>query len=379
MRKYLYFLSADAAHLQSRLDRLAKRGMELKSTEGLFTGEFEETKRSDLSYLVVPYGAQKNFPCTTDFSTYGWTLMGGFNGMAVFKSLPCMEPDAQGVLQKLGQDGCVHPDKHTLPILQGLLFLYAAVLFLLPVALPELAGQWYLTYFGLGLPVLRWIVVALLVVNLLSLRTYLSAWIHGVTPWLLAGASLLYLVTGQLDHRDQRVYLIVILLIIAAACALSFWRMCKRLGIGVASVCCVVLCLGLLFPTVDRIDITGNGLHNEVKNEPVISLNDLGNEANLTGTGYRTEGTFLVRKTTYWEVSEAGSVSSEVYQCLTGSLAEKVAADELSRGTWVENAEGWCGEGGETVLLRFGKTVAVVSCDRVIDEEMLALIWEQVF
>ena len=97
MRKFLYFLSPDAGHLQTRLERLANRGLELEDTEGLFSGTFRTTERQDLRYLVLPCGRARHFPRDDDFERYGWALAGGFNGMAIFKSIPCRDTDEAGL------------------------------------------------------------------------------------------------------------------------------------------------------------------------------------------------------------------------------------------------------------------------------------------
>ena len=355
MRKYLYFLSADAHYMQMRLDKLAGRGLELVSCEGLFTGEFEESKRTDLRYLVVPYGNQKYFPRTVDFSACGWTLMGGFNGMAIFKSLPCVEPDRDGVVEKFKADGCFHPDKHTIPLLQGFLFVLIAVLFLLSATIPALAEQWYLTWFGIGMPVMRTVALVLLVANLLSLRTYAAAWIHGLTPWVLFGACGLYLIVGQLDHRGETAYFAVLLLFIGAAFLVSLWRMCRGLGAAIAVVCALVLGLGLLFPTVE---VSATNLRGMAREAQAVTLADLGDDSTLSGSGFAWEGTVLVQKITYWEVTGEGNLTCEIYHCLTSALAEDAAQYEQSRSS----------ADGTRHILRYGKSVYVVKLDRVIDQ-----------
>lgn len=357
MRKYLYFMSADAVHLRQRLEHLAQRGLELTASDGLFTGEFAETQRNDLRYFVVPYGKRDNFPSNIDSIVYGWELVGGFNGMALYKSLPCVEADEGALLTKLKAEGSVHEDKHSVPLMQALLFLLAGLLFLLPVARPELGDQWYLSWFGVCLPVLRLITVGALVVNILTFRTYAAAWIHGMTPWVIFGALWLTLIISRLDDRGETVYFTMILLLLACAGVVSMWNMLRKAGFVAAGVCVLVLCLGLIFPTVNE---AGNNLRGMVKEEAIVTLSDVGDDSHLTGCGFETEGTVFVNKATYWEISEAENLICEHYQCLTWSLAQSVYARVRSAHS---------GDGAH--VLWKGKYVWVVKCSADVSSELL--------
>ena len=247
MRKFMYFLCADAAHLQNRLNKLGQKVLELVDTEGLFTGHFEETTRNDLSYLVIPYGKKEHYPHNIDCTPYGWTLVGGFNGMAILKSLPCVEPDRDGMTEKFMQEGCYRQDKLSIGLLQCLLFVYAAVLFLFPVSVPALKDWWFLSYFGVTLPTLRAVVVVALAANILTFRTYLSAWVHGLTPWIVIGVSWLALIVSRLDDRANLVSFILILALLAVTGLASFWNMSKVLSAIACGISVLVLCFGLIF------------------------------------------------------------------------------------------------------------------------------------
>lgn len=364
MRKYLYFISADAGHLQTRLERLAKKGLELTDVRGLFTGEFEATGRADLRYLVLPFGAEKNFPRTADFSSFGWVLMGGFNGMAVFKSLPCVEPDTEGLIQKLEADGCIHPDRFSVPASIVLLLALCGLLFWWMGR----SGAWYLSYTGICELVLFGVTLVLAAANLVTLRTYASAWVHGLTIPILVGEMYFAVVLSQLDRTDQPVYFAVLLLILALACIVSLWNRNRWLGGALGGICLVVLCLGLIFPQTVAMESTGS-LRGAAAGEKIVTLADLGCEEAVQGASYRTGGTFLVRRTTYWEYSDEAEASSVVYTCLTGSLAESVAQDAQRKS----------GGDGRTLVLRSGRTVAVVTCNEPFTAEQIDTISQKLF
>lgn len=380
MRKFLYFISADVRHLQTRLERLAGKGLELVSADGLFSGEFAETNRSDLRYLVVPYGNQRNFPDHIDPSVYGWALVGGFNGMAIYKSLPCVDADEAALRCKLQEEGVVHTDRHTLPILFALLFGLGALAGFLRSMAPEWSTQWYMSYAGMIRPAFMALCFVLLGLNLLSMRSYLSAWIHGLTIPVLFGAIFAALALWQLDNRAQNLYFVGFLVLLAVAWGLTFWRYNKVVSFVIPGVCLIVLCLGQLFPQMDTTTLSGSSLRHQLENEPVVTLAQFEVDEPLSASGYRTQGTFLVTKTTYWEVSESGtSCSSEVYSCATTALADAVSEQLRSVGTWESCSDGFARDGGKTILLRRGKLLALVSCSQPMDDSWLDAIYTHIF
>ncbi len=376
MRKYLYFLACDAAHLQTRLDRLARRGLELEDTEGLFTARFASTCRADLRYLVVPCGGERHFPRGDDFERYGWALAGGFNGMVIFKSIPCRDTDEAGLKDKLRQDGCLRPDWWTLPVLLLGVLAWAVLMFWGGGFAPE---PWYLSYRTLGLWAARGVAVALAAANLAALRSYTSAWVHGLTPWVMVGSFLLLFLATMLDETAHTLYFAGFVGLIGLACALTLWMRSRGLGLSLAGVCALVLCLGLLFPNVSQTSSGGSALHNQWGDAPVVQLSDLGLEGTLTYSSYTTGGTLLVRSTSYWEMTEEESVSSQVYRCLNGALAQAVVERTLATGSWSETAYGYTSREGKTVLLRQENRVAWVTCSQPLTEDALEAICAQVF
>jgi hypothetical protein len=368
----MYFLTADAAHLQTRLNHLAQRGLELTDTTGLFTGVFAPTKRSDLTYLVLPYGRARNFQDEEDGARYGWQLVGGFNGMAIWKSLPCAQPDADALRAQVKEQGGLHPDRFTVPILLVALILFTLELWLGADRLG--LSSWYLSYQSMGFGVLKWIVLALTAVNLLTLHSYLSAWVRGFSPWCLMGSVLAFLLLTVFDQRGETIFFLLVLLIIALACGLSFWQRNRALALSTSGVCLAVLCLGLLFPNAQQVDTNSRQLHNQMADQPVIQLTDLGEDETLFDTEYSTGGTFLVQRINYYEWGEEHSVSSQVYRCLTESLAQQLQEQLLTQSAWQQTQQGWQTGSGKTVLLRQGKLVAVVTYDQPLEDEQIASI-----
>ena len=378
VRKYLYFLSCDAAHLQTRLERLAKKGLALVSTDGLFTGLFEETKRDDLRYLVIPYGNARNFPRTDDFSTFGWALLGGFNGMAIFCSLPCVEPDEAGLRQKLEQDGCVHRDRLTpFLLLAGLLVMIGLLAW--RMMHPGLGQAWYSTYLNAGTPVVTGALAALAAAYVVSLRSYVSAWVHGFTPLVMVGGLFFLLLLGLLGESGDKVFFILLLLVMAAALVFTLWHRSRPTAFVMAGLCLVTLAAGLLSPNLDRTAAAGRELHYETADKAVIQLTDLGIDGELRGSGYQVDGTFFARWTAYWELTDEASVSSEVTRCLTRGIADDVTERALARGNWTAERWGWSRDDGTTLLLRSGNSVAKVTLPEAATEGAITQIQAELF
>ena len=376
MRKFLYFLSPDAGHLQTRLERLANRGLELEDTEGLFSGTFRATERQDLRYLVLPCGRARHFPRDDDVERYGWALAGGFNGMAIFKSIPCRDTDEAGLKEKLRQDGCLRPDRWTLPVLLLGVLAWAVLLFWGGGFAPE---PWYLSYRTLGLWAARGVAVALVAANLATLRSYASAWVHGLTPWVMVGSFLLLFLATMLDETAHTLYFAGFVGLIGLACALTLWMRSRGVGLSLAGVCALVLCLGLLFPNVSQTSSGGSALHYQWGDAPVVQLSDLGVDDTLNGSSYETEGTVLVRSVSYWEMTENDSISSQVYRCLTGRLAQSVLDRALNAGSWTATDDGWTSREGRAVLLRQGNDVALVTYSQTLTQEQITAVREAVF
>ena len=363
MRKFLYFLSFDARHLQARLERLAQKGLELISLEGFFTGEFERTGRADLRYLVLPCGKAAKALHPEHYTSFGWELMGTFNGMAVFRSLPCEDADAAGAQERMTQDGCYRLDRIGLPLL---LFCCLGLTLLL---LRLTAGaDWYASYTQFALRGLAVEAAAVTAANLLSLRSYASAWIHGLTPFAGLAGAVIFICGFALDNRKEPAILISVTMLLAVACVLMFWGMNRALALGPSGFCLVILCLGLLFPGEDRSAlVTGPGtaaelaaIRREAESRPVVRLEDVGLEDEPKGVSYEVSGTFLAREYTYYEFSEENAVTSTVYVCLTPGIARQVHHD-LLENLW--------GLGEYDLLLNEGRTVARVTCSEPISDQ----------
>lgn len=370
MRKYLYFLTGDARHLQARLERLAKKGLELTSLEGFFSGAFEPSSRTDLQYLVLPCGRAAAKLKPEHYTSFGWELMGTFNGMAVFRSLPCMDTDAGGAKEQMKRDGCLRPDRIGIPLLLfDCLGLTLALLWL------TAGAEWYASYTQLALRGLAIAAVVVTAANLLSLRTYVSAWVHGLTPMAVLAGVVVFIGGFALDNREEPAILISVTLLLAAACILMFWNMNRALALGPAGFCLVILCLGLLFPGGMQGAIAGNSgtsaeltaLRHEVEDKPVVMLEDVGLEGEPWSAVYETSGTFLAREYSYLEYNEDYSVQSRVFICLTPGIARQVYGD-LREAAW--------GLGEWDVLLIEGRTVARVTCSEPIEDQDFSFLFQ---
>lgn len=171
------------------------RGWSWRRRDGLLTGRFEATDRTDLRYLVIPCGGRRHFPRQEDYSRFGWELAGGFNGMAIFKSIPCGKTDEQGLREQLRQDGCIRPDRWTVPVLMVLLLAFTVLLWF--GMSHDSAGPWFLSHRALGGRLMLWVSLLVTAANLVTLRSYPSAWVHGLT---LPGADRLLAGNVFADH-----------------------------------------------------------------------------------------------------------------------------------------------------------------------------------
>ena len=377
MRKFLYFLASDARYLQTRLERLAERGLELTDTEGLFCGQFERTQRQGLQYAVVSCGKARDFPLE-EISRSGWMLVGGFNGMAIFKSQPCADADRAALMAALERADCVRPDRWSAPLMVVLSVAFAIVMF--GGAGWFGFGAWYTSYHALGFAVFRWVAVALAAANLVTLRSYASAWVHSLTLWvMLLGVVFPVLLLTQLDNSQNRTYFIALLVVLALACGLTFWQKARALGLSLTGVCLAVLCIGLLFPNVDHTEGSGKALRGEVANQSVVLLSDLGDDGALTGSGYTTGGTFAARRTEYWELSDSSSVTTVSTRCLTNGVAQQVLSRALSAGAWTQTDYGWESREGKSILFCHGTTVVQLTCGETLTAEQLASIQNKLF
>lgn len=370
MRKYLYFLTGDARHLQARLERLAQKGLELISLEGFFTGEFEPTNRVDLRYLVLPCGKAAERLDPEHYTSFGWELMGTFNGMAVFRSLPCEDADADGAKERMVQDGCFHPDRIGIP-----LFLLCCLGLTLALLRLTAGAAWYASYTQLALRGLAGAAAAVAAANVLSLRSYVSAWVHGLTPMIVVSGVVVFICGFALDNRKEPAILISLMVLLAAACILMLWGKNRAFALSLSGFCLVILCLGLLFPGRDRsVLVTGPGteaelaaIRYEVADRPVVCLEDVGLGDEPKAASYETSGTLLVREYSYLEYNEDGCVQSDVYVCLTMGIAQQVYQDLL------ENA--W-GLGEYDMLLCEGRTVARVTCSEPIEGQSFEFLFQ---
>ena len=335
-------------------------------------GRFERMERRELQYAVVSCGRAREFPLE-EIRHCGWELVGGFNGMAILKGRPCVDADREALNAVLERSACLHPDRWTAPLMVLLSVVFA--IFMFGGANWLGLGPWYASYRALGMAVFRWVAAALAAANLVTLRSYASAWVHGLTPWvILLGELFPVLLMSQLDESRNRTYFIGVLAVLALACGLTFWQKARALGLFLSGVCLLVLCLGLLFPNISRTEGSGKALRNEVSGRPVVILSDLSDDSALTGSSYAVSGTFLARQTEYWEMSDSASVTSQVTRCLTQGIARQVLERTLSGGAWTRTDYGWQSREGKMILLEQGRTIVQISCGAALTAEQIDVI-----
>ena len=72
-------------------------------------------------------------------------------------------------------------------------------------------------------------------------------------------------------------------------------------------------------------------------------------------------------------------ISSQVYRCLTGRLAQSVLDRALNAGSWTATDDGWTSREGRAVLLRQGNDVALVTYSQTLTQEQITAVREAVF
>ncbi len=381
MKHYIYLLSSDARHMERRLNQLAEKGRELVALERLFTGEFEETRRKDLSYVAIPIKNIAAIPAHFDPAQYGYELVGGYNNMAIFKALPCAELDRSGLEHQLQCNGGV---QNTKPMVLNQFFvqiLITVCFFLLSSAVPFYQRGWYLTYSGICVHALRWVFAALLGVNLVLLPTYAGSWLRSLTPWFISGFVLLSILLGLLDLRQDQGVFVLLLIGVALACVLGLWKLSKGIGFSISALCGIVLILGLAFPHVDMDQMSGSSLRPVVEHAPVVTMEQFQREEPLEGSEYTTKGTIFATHYSYTEVSSEASLNTETYDCIDHRIADLVEADLMEHGRW-QNSEleqTWVSASGKTVLMRDGTTVSLVSYSEDMSEEQIGRLRETLF
>ena len=331
MRRYLYFLNLgrDPLRLEARLNRLAQKGLELSDPNGLLSGEFVKTSRNDLSYAVFPFGASKYAESLEDGDRFGYRLVGGFNGMAIYTSLPCAAQYRAGLLEKLRADGCLHENRWGLIFWIFMLLALSALCSALSWGLYG-GVAWLLSYRGLALRGMAVLFMAVFGANLFTLGTRVSGWVHGLTVWVLPGGGIAAFCLALLDDRANTPLFLLLLLAVGVACALALWWRNRALALAPGAFALLILCLGLIFPNVSQADPGGVSLHRAAEDFPVVRLSDLWEGEIPQAAGLTVNGTVLVRVYDYWEVGTEHSVSSQSYLCLTPVLRQAVMND-LSR------------------------------------------------
>lgn len=381
MKRYIYLLSSDAKHMERRLNMLASNGMELKSLKHLFTGEFESTQRKDVSYVAIPIKSVSALPTYFNPAQYGYELVGGYNNMAIFKSLPCAELDRKSLEAQLAENDGIQKTKPLVVNHLLVQLLITVCFFLLAAVVPFYQREWYLSYSGICVHAFRWVFAALLGVNMILLPTYVGAWIRSLTPWLISGSILTSILLGLLDLRQDQGMFILLVIGVAVACLLGLWKLCKPIGLIISVLSAIILVLGIAIPHVDLDQMSGTGLRPMVEHAPVVTLEDFDRDAPLEGSGYTTKGTIFAKQYSYTEFSAEASLNTETYRCIDNRIADLVEADLMAHGRWLEGEldQTWASASGKTVLMREGRNVTVVSFSEDMDTDQIYRLREELF
>ena len=377
-RRFLYFPSRDFKGVQQYLNQLSEQGWELTSTDHFLTAEFVPTSRKDLTYYVELMDSPMEASRLRQYRDAGWELAGSFNGMRIFKSLPCRSPAPMESERSLAS-GQLFPHCVRRSVLLLLLLLVPMLVLLSRFSALNsgirslwegLRHSWYLGWLSCLLPVIALLLAVLLVCGLAD--TVLSAlWsrlalqrtgrLPAAPRWLMgvrSGANLaalgcipLLLLAGGLDFLslpDDFLPFLLFLLLLGAALLLTAlfsrqerprWQRRAGIGWGAALLlfCAVLLLLSQtgFWGTLPRQGgpfPSSSGWLSSVADRPVVLAKDLALEeqdpASLT---YRHGFSPLV---SYWTLQDGASsteayVSSRFYRCLTAGVARTVYSDLL--------------------------------------------------
>lgn len=339
--RWIFFPSGDYLGLRRRLNRLAESGWELKQ-EGdgsRILARFQRTERTELRYDVetAPFfrDAGQLEQTVERRRQAGWEPVGTINGVDIYASMPCREPQEENDRMKNRRA-----------------WLPRGVISLLLIGLAIViswnwhffSGSWYLgnvsaLLYGGRFPLLAggafwaaWVIWRLIDPGekpprpaLFWLRTGLLA---GFLLWVL-----LLLVSVVLDCLPL-VWGCAVLGLTAAGYFLARWSWKQRTGQISRSVLILVLGCGLIATLLLRVGLPDDQRYS-VGSAPwryelsdIVRAEELGRgEAEFLSAEYDRGGSLLVRKSSYQEEWEDFRLECEYYSCLTPGLAALAERD----------------------------------------------------
>ncbi len=383
--------------LENHLNRLAAKGWELQVADGFFSGKFSPTQRRELRYLVC--FASQSVPDEGELCRQGWESVGFCRGLFICKSLSCREPDRENTARVLKLPG------------QGRGILSAALLLALWLALLLIPGPGWGRRLAISLLGDRWLSSHLGVMlwlllpaeftgqaaaRLFSLISSLGrgkifpAQLSGVLDiifTLLLPCCALPLVL--LDLSSSRLLFLFLCLALAAVSFSTALFLRRRTAILPALLVLASVIVGLLFPNMEGSSTSAVSL----ADWPVLQAADLDESwGSLSYIAYNRSASLLVSAYDYQEFREGGQVQCQVYRCITEGTARYLLAqlgqrdgDSVTLSTlsgevslaWngvsfsavslapceldFDESWLWTGDSGSLLLLRQGRTVAVIS------------------
>ncbi len=347
--------------MQARLNRLARRGLELADTRGFLAGEFRPTRRTDLHYLVLPYGNAENYPGGMDFSPYGYTLLGGFNGMAIFCALPCGTPDSDALRAKLQSEDCIHPDRITVPGITLFLLACLGAMWFSPFGTLLQVPLWT-SYQAMGCHVLFGMLALLTGANVLAVaKTPLSHWIHGLTLLIFPCAVILSVLIAMLGAVTAPLLFVSVPVLLAVALWSGLWRKSRPLALILPGICLVFLLFGLLFPYRAQLQAAEQNSRSNISDSRMYTLSMEGETDAPTQTGYFAGGTVLASYCAYYELNAHAALLTVVYRCPTAQMAQAVSDwIEGSQIDWLSQLN-WSTPGRQVQVTVSGTTVTAIS------------------
>lgn len=343
--RWIFVPTGDYLGLRRRLNRLAKSGWELvwEGDGSRFLARVQATERTELRYDVeiAPFlrDAGQLEQTVERRRQAGWEPVGTINGMDIYASMPCREPQEE--------NNPLKNRKNWLP--RGLFsLLLAALAVFLSWNWSFFSKKWYLgnlsaLLYGSRFPMLvggafwaAWVILRLL-------RPAGKA-PHPVLFWIRSGLLtgfvlwvLLLAVCAVLDCLPVG-WACAVLGLTLAGYLLGRWCWKKHTGQLSRGVLILVVGCGLIVTQLLRVGLPDSQRYN-VGSAPwryelsdVVRAEDLGQgETEFLSAEYDWDGSLLVRRSSYQEEWEEFRLECERYSCLTPGLAALVERDVTQR------------------------------------------------
>jgi hypothetical protein len=367
--KWIFTAPVDGAGLKARFNRLAEQGWELdhQGDGTFFFARFKRTSRKELRYDVALTPQFRTVEELNELAEHrrdsGWEPIGTINGLDVFVSMPCQEPE--NINDSVYDRKCL--------LSRGVLGILLPLLSVLFCAFVSGQKSWYLSNLdALG----KIFLPPMAVCSVIWVIWYLFRCVRPAkTPppslflWgrsaLVCGLFLFWLLIPVSIVFDLLSVGWALGLLLAGA---AIWLVSRRIEKGIAPLLLVIGCvllgsLGLnhILPDSQLYD-TGSSSWRSSLTE-LIHAEDLGLEdMTLLSAEYDKSGSLLVTKTSCTEEWDGFELVCERYSCLTRGLAEEVSRDLQGRFLVVQ-------EGRDVLALRTSQEIP--GAEQVMEEKLL--------